>query len=41
MDTLIKGGFSEAQAKTAVQDLWSSGRSEGYEDATYDSNDHD
>ena len=41
MDSLVKAGHSEADAKAIVEQLWSSGRAEGYEDAMYDCNDHD
>lgn len=39
MDALIKGGMKEAEAKAAVEALWSGGRQHGYDDATYDAND--
>lgn len=37
MDTLVKGGMTEQQAKDAVEALWQGGRDEGYEDGRYDS----
>ncbi len=36
MDALIAGGWTESQAKQAVEQLWNNGRSEGYEDGLYD-----
>ena len=40
MDTLIKGGMTEHQAKESVEVLWNFGRQHGYDDATYDANDN-
>ena len=39
MDTLIKGGMTEQQAKEAVEKLWSNGHNNGYLDGCFDSSD--
>lgn len=40
MDALVGGGWTEAQAKKAVERIWNSGRSEGYDEGCYDSSDY-
>lgn len=40
MDSLVAAGHSEGDAKRMVEQLWKSGRAEGYEDAVYVCNDN-
>jgi hypothetical protein len=37
MDTLVRGGMTELEAKSAIERLWVNARFQGYEDGSYDS----
>ncbi len=40
-DALVKGGMSEKEAKETIEQLWSGGYRQGYDESAFDHQDHD